>query len=45
MLWWNRTIKRALGGECDFKFKYLGLHWSNWEGEFDQRFEKDKDIH
>ena len=34
----KRTIKRTSGEECNFKFKYPGLCWSNWEGIFEQRF-------
>ena len=41
----KKDNKKASGGKCNFKFKYPGLCWSNWEGIFEQRFEKFKDNH
>ena len=45
MMRWKRTIRKAQGGKWNFKFKYPGLCWSNWEGIFEQGFEKFKDNH
>lgn len=42
---WPRTITKVSGGECDFKSRYYELHWSNQEGVFEQRFEKDIYTH